>query len=117
MMKRLAPEKNPSNAYRQLWRVVDGAIMDCFLHHPEYIPVGARARVIRNSIVKRVVGALLGYAVQTAQGRSVKKTAAEKTVSSPRVPSDVRCARHAHIGNKVSISQDLPVVDNGGEAP
>ena len=74
-MKRLRPVKT-ERPYRQLWRIVDGAVRDTFEAHPEYLtPAGKRSA--RSSIAKRVTGAELGYAVQTAKGRSGASPAAE----------------------------------------
>ncbi len=112
-MKPLKPEKSPTYAYVQLWRVVDGAVRDCFAHHPEYIPVGVRERTLRNSIVKRVVGASLGYAVQTARGRSVAKTAAETAVSPNKKPSDAY--GYAHRGGVISDTPPTLPAATGGE--
>lgn len=57
--------------YRQLWRIVDGAVADAFKMHPNYLSEdGKRWQTARQSIVKRVTGAILGYAEQSAQGRS-----------------------------------------------
>lgn len=54
--------------FKRLWRVVDGAVADAFKMHPEYInPERAEWRV-RSSINKRVVGAILGFAAQAAEG-------------------------------------------------
>lgn len=75
-MKRIkAPiERLRDEDYRQLWRVVDGAITDCVIHHPEYFrDTGMIA--VRQSIIKRVVGSLLGYAKQ--RGRSGEEPAAK----------------------------------------
>lgn len=58
-----------SRAYRQLWRVVDGAVADAFAQHPDYLSAKG-ARAARASVVKRVVGAVLGFAEQSAEGRS-----------------------------------------------
>lgn len=47
---------------RQIWRVVDGAIRDAFLSHPDYLTKkGSRSACARRSIAKRVTGALLSY--------------------------------------------------------
>ena len=47
---------------RQVWRVVDGAIRDAFLNHPDYLTrKGSRAACARRSLAKRVTGALLSY--------------------------------------------------------
>lgn len=59
--------------YRQLWRLVDGAVRDCFDKHPDYLTGKGHARArARNSVNKRVVGSILGYTEQVArvQGRS-----------------------------------------------
>jgi hypothetical protein len=59
----------PGRHYRQLWRIVDGAVRDTLLQHPDYVtPKGKRS--LRMSINKRVTGAVLGYAEQSARGRS-----------------------------------------------
>lgn len=77
-MKRLRthPEKG-SRAYRQLWRIVDGAVADAFLQHPDYL-TPRRRRAAQNSVTKRVVGGVLGWASQEAQGRSALVAAADK---------------------------------------
>lgn len=69
--RRIKPVK-PGGAYRQLWRVVDGAILDCMIHHPDYFSGSRQERMltIRRSLAKRVVGAVMGYAEQSAKGRS-----------------------------------------------
>lgn len=69
-IKRLKPAKS-GPAYRQLWRLVDGAVLDCFTNHPDYLTErGKNYDTARRSLTKRVVGAVLGYASQKAQGRS-----------------------------------------------
>lgn len=66
--KRLRPPKG-DHTYRQLWRVIDGAVRDAFVHHPEYLtPRGVMQA--RESVVKRVTGAIKSYAEQSARGRS-----------------------------------------------
>lgn len=56
---------------RQVWRVVDGAIRDAFINHPDYLTIkGSRSACARRSIAKRVTGALLSYLEQSKQGRS-----------------------------------------------
>lgn len=63
--RRIAPPKERvgSHAYAQLWRVVDGAVIDAMKHHPEYFRAKDK-RAVRNSINKRVVGSVLGYVKQ-----------------------------------------------------
>lgn len=53
-------------AYIQLWGVVDGAVADAFNRHPDYLTEkGLRDAPL--SIVKRVTGTVLGFALQEAQ--------------------------------------------------
>ena len=66
--KRLMPPKSGGD-YTQIWRVIDGAVLDAFKHHPEYISQG-RMKAARESIVKRATGAMTAYLVRTKQGRS-----------------------------------------------
>lgn len=65
-----------SRAYRQLWRVVDGAVFDALYSHQDYLTDKGR-RSARESINKRVVGAVLGYALE-AKGRSALSAAVER---------------------------------------
>lgn len=58
------PMGKDEDAYKALWRVVDGAVVDALDHHPEYVAKGISKRVVRTSINKRVVGAVLSYAQQ-----------------------------------------------------
>lgn len=57
--RRLRPPKRNS-LYRFVWRLVDGAVRDAFTHHPEYLASGAHEKDVRNSIAKRVTGAITG---------------------------------------------------------
>ena len=70
---RTKPPKGGS-AYRQLWRIVDGAVADAFRNHPGYLVPRAR-RAAQNSVTKRVVGAVLGFAAQAAKGHGVTTVA------------------------------------------
>ena len=64
-MKRFKPVK-PGGDYRRLWRIVDGAVRDCLKMHPDYIdPV--KIRRVRESIAKRVTGAVLAYEAEAAK--------------------------------------------------
>lgn len=47
--------------YRQIWRLIDGAVRDAFSHHPGYVAKGISPRTVRRSIVKRAAGAITGY--------------------------------------------------------
>lgn len=90
-MKRLQPEKFDSPTYRQIWRVVDGAVATALTSHPEYLANGARVRSVRNSIVKRVVGAIYGYAEQSAWVRSGFSPADESGSASHKVGAEGPC--------------------------
>lgn len=58
-----------SGAYAELWGVVDGAVADAFNNHPDYLtPKGQQSA--RTSVVKRVTGTVLSFAVQAAKGRA-----------------------------------------------
>ena len=82
--KPIKPPKGERTSYAALWRVVDGAVSDAIAMHPEYLAGAKDKRAVRNSIVKRVTGAVHGYAVQAARGRSLAKSrAAEKAVLPP----------------------------------
>lgn len=66
---RLRPPKHKTGpAYRRVWFVVDGAVLDALKHHPEYIAQG-KTRACRESITKRVTGAMLSFMSQDKEGR------------------------------------------------
>lgn len=58
-MKKIKPVKAGGD-YRRVWRIVDGAIRDCFTHHPDYIDP-KKLRATRESLAKRITGALLAH--------------------------------------------------------
>lgn len=66
--RRTLPPKGNWN-YHQLWRLVDGAVADAFANHPEYLSGEREEWIVRQSINKRVVGTILGYA-EEVWGRS-----------------------------------------------
>lgn len=68
--------RDRSRAYRQLWRVVDGAVFDALYTHPEYLTAAGK-KWAQQSIVKRVTGEVLGYAEQ-AWGRSEESSAPDR---------------------------------------
>lgn len=77
MRRTSIPKKADVRAYRQLWRIVDGAVTDAFTSHPDYLSSRQLATVARRSVVKRVVGAIDGYVEQSTRGRSGAEPAAE----------------------------------------
>lgn len=71
------PIRGPASpAKRQLWRVVDGAVRDAMASHPDWLASERAALKLRNSITKRVVGSVMGYAETSAWGRSGSSSAA-----------------------------------------
>lgn len=53
--------------HQRLWALVEGAVVDAFRSHPDYLTArGAQLAV--GSITKRVVGQLVGHAQQTLAG-------------------------------------------------
>lgn len=54
--------------YGRLWKIVDGAVADAFNNHPRYIAATASRKIVRTSINKRVVGAILSYVTDLRGG-------------------------------------------------
>lgn len=75
MPRPIRSQKNPGPAYLQLWKVVDGAVRDAFANHPEYLSATALEHVVRQSVVKRVTGQIMGFAGQPARGRPARPSA------------------------------------------
>jgi hypothetical protein len=57
--------KNADHA--RLWNLVEGAVVDAFTSHPNFLTDKGRQTVVR-SVTKRVVGQIVGYAKQTLRG-------------------------------------------------
>lgn len=76
-LRKLMPKKElPHSDYHKIWRIVDGAVSDAFYHHPDYLtPKGKRAA--RESIVKRVTGAVLSSMGKPMGGRTGHGPAAD----------------------------------------
>lgn len=51
----------------RLWNLVEGAVVDAFQAHPDYLTDKA-AKVVVRSVTKRVVGQIIGHAKQTLRG-------------------------------------------------
>jgi len=62
---RIPKDKKGDKDYRQIWRIVDGAILDCLNCHPNYV-VRNRRGDLRNSLAKRVTGSIKGYLEQNS---------------------------------------------------
>lgn len=69
-LRRLPPRHGFRVKHRdhaRLVRMVEGAVVDAFRQHPEYLtPAGIQSAV--GSITKRVVGTIVGHAMQTREG-------------------------------------------------
>lgn len=68
-----APAAMKHREHQRLWRMVEGAVLDAFQSHPDYLTPKGRVSAIQ-SITKRVVGQLVGHAKQ-AQERGRPKHA------------------------------------------
>ena len=51
----------------RLWNLVEGAVVDAFRSHPDYLTDKGSKTVVR-SVTKRVVGQIVGHAKQTLRG-------------------------------------------------
>jgi hypothetical protein len=70
-----------STAYQELWGVVDGAVVDAFNNHPDYLtPKGQKSA--RSSVVKRVTGTVLSFAAQAARGRGLSTAETPTAIAS-----------------------------------
>ena len=78
--RRLAfPRGKDCPQYRKVWKLVDGAVAEAFRAHPDYLSDAVAAKTVRTSIVKRVTGAITGWATEVEQARSGERPAGEKT--------------------------------------
>lgn len=64
LARRIKPVRIDDPFYHQMWRIVDGAVRKTFQDHPEYLSNPGREKTVRQSISKRVVGALSGFVGQ-----------------------------------------------------
>jgi len=79
MTRRVSKCPKDKRAYKQLWRVVDGAVADAFAMHPDYLTAkGLRSAQL--SVTKRVTGAVIGFAEQSAKAALVDNPAADRGV-------------------------------------
>lgn len=69
--KRLRPEKVAQQIGLgwQVWKIVDGAVMDAFTNHPDYLThKGSKGHTARRSIAKRVTGSVMSFLEQSKRG-------------------------------------------------
>lgn len=98
--KRKTALTGKSKEYRQLWRIVDGAVFDALYTHADYLTDKGR-RNARNSINKRVVGNLMGF-VSEAKGRKGDPIATVRSDAAERVPSEATEASRTGLLEAVS---------------
>lgn len=82
--RRYRAEKMPDATYRQLLRLIDGAVRDSFANHPEYLTKIGRQSA-QGSVVKRVAGSLWGYAKDITEEKSFTATAGVRPVNDAAV--------------------------------
>jgi hypothetical protein len=82
------------SAYGLLWNVVSGAVADAFNRHPDYLTSKGK-RSAATSIIKRVTGTVLGFAVeQTARSRRKSAETGEGTLTLSTPKADGVAWRH-----------------------
>lgn len=94
-----------SKEYRQLWRIVDGAVFDALYTHEDYLTEKGR-RNARNSINKRVVGNLMGFVLET-RGRKGDPVATVRSDAAERVSSEATEAPRTGLLEAVSKGRGM----------
>lgn len=94
--------KPGSDAYAQLWRVVDGAVRDAFAAHPDFLT--EKGKHCRASVTKRVVGNVLGFAL--AKGREAERDRQRASTYDPACTAN-DAGKAAGVISPVAISPDL----------
>lgn len=65
-----AAAKSPARMKRpdhhRLWRLVEGAVLDAFANHPEYLTEAGKRMAVQ-SVTKRVVGQIVGLATEARE--------------------------------------------------
>jgi hypothetical protein len=78
-------------AYQQLWHVVDGAVRDAFRKHGDYLTPKGRHSAKR-SIVKRVTGTVLCFALQEAKRQRELAVTDDRPASAARQVAEMPSA-------------------------
>ena len=73
-IKPLRPPRGKGPDYKKTWRIVDGALRDAMMQHPDYFTHRGSIGSARAGLVKRITGGLTGFAEQSARGRSEGRT-------------------------------------------
>lgn len=68
--------------HRLLWRIVEGAVADALLSHPDYLTAKGETAAVQ-SITKRVVGQLVGHATEARKRGPVVASRAESGSTTP----------------------------------
>ena len=81
-----------SAAYKQFWRIIDGAVVDAINNHPTYLSDKKLLRYLRVSVTKRAVGSLMSFAAVASEGASPAPSAAGKKsgAGAAEPPTDMR---------------------------
>lgn len=61
-----SPAKMKRPDHHQLWRLVEGAVLDAFANHPEYLTDAGKKSAVQ-SVTKRVVGQIVGLAAEARE--------------------------------------------------
>lgn len=66
----MKPKRKPNSSafmkhsdHKKLWRLVEGAVVDAFTNHPDYLTPRGETHAVE-SVTKRVVGQIVGRAKQ-----------------------------------------------------
>ena len=115
---RIVIEGHATPAYRQLWRVVDGAVRDAMTSHPKWLASEEAGTKLRNSIVKRAVGAIMGYVGEATvrPDAPLAEAARGRSGFSPAVEGSVRRVLTAD-DDASSVSKEASLDGAGRELP
>jgi len=67
------PRFKDDKEYRQIWKLVEGAVNDTIHCHPDYFRTN-RTSSLRQSLSKRVAGTIRSYLAQSQGGSASKGT-------------------------------------------
>jgi hypothetical protein len=72
--------------HARLWSLVEGAVLDAFNSHPDYLTDHGRQRAV-GSITKRVCGQLVGHAKETLAGGRVNARSSSGVATADDIPA------------------------------
>lgn len=88
--------------YQQLWGVVSGAVEDAFNRHPDYLTSKGK-KSAATSIIKRVTGTVLSFAVQAAGAASAAESGQGALSVQPEADGDavvIRLHSYDHVNER-----------------